>query len=157
MITIQILRFLQLLSFLVVATQLMYYLFVMGEALKGISINGFLEQRQVVDALVVKRLRFFYYTSLLLTLTVAVLTAKQPASPAFITSVIAFVCLVADIAIALKGNGPINALVNTWAPGQPTTANWEAVRVQWLDFIRYRGIISAAGLLSLLSAWVFRQ
>ena len=91
MITLKILRFLQLLTVLVVASQLMYYLFAMGEALKLISINGFLEQRQAVDALVAKRLRIAYYAALLLTLAVAVCSARQPSSPAFITSVIACV------------------------------------------------------------------
>lgn len=151
--TIQLLH---LLCYVLVTSQLLFYLVILGDALKPISIHSFLEQRKSVDALMLKRWKYVYYACLLLSLAMVILSFKNPSSPVFISSVIALICVVADVAISQKGNTPLNILVNSYEPGKGNT-DWEAVRVQWLNLVRTRGIIITIGMVSLLAGVVLNQ
>jgi hypothetical protein len=72
----------------------------------------------------------------------------------FIFSAIAFVALIAEILLTLKGNLPINDIINTWSPGN-YPANWEAVRKKWFAVYQYRQIATIVGFVSLLIGGVF--
>lgn len=61
MVIHNLIQFLHLFAYLMVTAQLLFYLIILGDALRTISIHSFLEQRQAVDALMVKRFKFIYY------------------------------------------------------------------------------------------------
>jgi hypothetical protein len=155
MTTTNIFRVLQLLAYFLVTIQLTYYLYLMGDAMKLVSLDNFYEQRKIVHTLVMKKHQPVYYVCLALSILMIILTIKQPASIVFICSCIAFLCLIADIIIAMKGNGPINNASENYISG--AAGNWEAMRLQWLKFINIRGVFSTIGFLSLLTSWVLHK
>jgi hypothetical protein len=138
---IQIIRLLHLVSYLVVTSQLLFYLVILSDAMKIIPLSHFLEQRKAVDSLMVKRFKVIYVSCLLLNIVVVILAAGQPLSACFISAVIALVCVIVDTSISQKGNTPLNQLVNSYVPEDNST-DWELVRVKWLRLIRYRGIFT---------------
>jgi hypothetical protein len=156
MTAIQTLRFLHLLAYLVIVGQLMYYVFVMGDALKMVSMENFLEQRRIVDPMVHKRHVPFYYLALVLTIGMLMLSYKQWNQPLFISVVVAFICLVADILLGLSESGKINSIVNTRSFSD-AAINWQQLRTQWIDLIKIRGVISMLGFTGLLAALVFQR
>jgi hypothetical protein len=153
MTTIKIIQLLQLVSYLLVTSQLLFYLVILIDALRVVSLQNFLEQRKVINTLFEGRFKAMYYACLVLSLTVVVISIKDVSSPIFITSLIAFICLVADVVLTIKGNGPLNARTNTYVVGQ--RGNWEELRIDWLRFIKYRGYFSTIGMISLLAGLVF--
>lgn len=155
MTTIKLIRLLQLFTYLVVVSQLAYYVFVMGDALKMVSIGNFVEQRKIVDPMVHQRHAPFYYAALILTFVVLISHYKEWNSGIFITTAIALLCLIADVYLGLRGNGPINTLVNQTAMGSPGI-DWEGLRQKWIHLIKIRGMISMAGFVSLLTGLVWK-
>ncbi|MGB5007183.1 MAG: hypothetical protein WBO39_09595, partial [Ferruginibacter sp.] len=79
---------------------------------------------------------------------------KVPGSLLFITAAIAFVALAADTVLALKGNVPINAMINSW-PADQYPANWADYRTRWMDIFQYRQFANITGFISLLAGAVF--
>lgn len=150
MLVIKSIRFLHLLSYLFITGQLMFYFFIMADALRKVGIENFVEQRKIVDPIVRQRHVPVYYVCLLLNIVLLAMTAGSWYSSLFVSSLIAFLCLVADICLAQRENIPINAAINMHSIGDPRIS-WEALRMQWLFFIRIRGAISLAGFLSLLA------
>jgi hypothetical protein len=155
MTMIEIIRFVHLLSYLVITGQLMYYFFVMATALQKVSIENFVEQRKIVDPLVQQRHIPVYYVCLVLSVAVVVLLIPAWHSPLFVSVLIALACLILDIVLAKKENVPINNVVNKHTVGDPGI-DWENLRTQWLSLIRIRGGISLVGFVSLL-AGIFWQ
>ena len=146
---IKILHLIQITAYIIVASQLVFYLMVMIDALKKVSIDNFLEQRQAIDSIFLKRYQPIYYTALLFTLIMVTANVYHELTSGICLQVIALLCLIADITIARKKNAPINKLVNTYIPGDQST-DWQRVRTQWLQFIRVRGIFIVIGLLALM-------
>ena len=145
--TTKILRLIQICVYLIITSQLLFYLLILSDALKQVSLENFLELRKIVDALMSTRFRVIYYSALILTLTVVVLTFKKPDSILFVTSVIALVCLIVDVTIAMKANVPINSLINEYTPGN-TNHDWNSLRLEWLNFINIRAIFVVVGMVS---------
>ena len=148
MTTIKIIRLLQLFSYLVVVSQLLFYLVIFSDAMKLIPLDYFLVLRKVVDTNFSIRFKSMYYACFLLTFILVILTAKKPSSKVFITAVIAFVCLAADMAIAVRGSMPLNVQMNQYASS--SNLNWSQVREKWLLFINYRAVIGTTGFITLL-------
>ncbi len=159
MTIIKTLRLLQLVSYTIVASQFIFYLIILSGALRNVSITNFLEQRRAVDGLMQQRWKVVYYSCLALSTVMVAVSARQPGSWVFITSVIAMLCLVVDVVLALKGNEPINRMVNLAAltpkPPKGDFSNWEDLRVQWLRLIEIRGVITVSGLGALLVGLVW--
>jgi uncharacterized membrane protein len=148
MTIIKSIRFLHLLAYLVITSQLMFYFFVMGSAMKRMSMANFIELRKIVNPLVHQRHIPVYYACLALSIIAIVLLAKDWKSPLFFSAVIALVSLVLDIVLAQAKNGPINAFISTHS--STAIVDWEGMRDQWLYWIKVRGVISTAGFVSLL-------
>ncbi|WP_276373251.1 hypothetical protein [Chryseolinea sp. H1M3-3] len=149
MTVINTVRLLHLLSYVLVTSQVLFYLFILGDSLKVVSLDTFFELRKVIDSLMIGRFKAMYYSCLALSLVVVALAAKNPATAFFISVAMALVCLAVDLAIATKGSMPLNALMHTYSPGDKSV-NWDEIRVQWLDYMKYRGVFICAGMLSLL-------
>ena len=155
MTIIKILRLLQILAYLVLVSQLLYYLFVMGDAMKLVGIDNFVEQRKIVDPLVKQRHVPFYYASLVLTLLTLASNYKQWNSIVFICTAIAFVCLIADVYLGQTENGPINSLIHETATGAEGV-DWEELRTKWIDMIKIRAMIITTGFASLITGYIWK-
>lgn len=156
MIAIKALRFLHLLVYLVLVSQLAYYLFVMGDAMKMVGIGNFIEQRKIVDPLVHQRHVPFYYAGLVLSMVLLALLWKQWNSLTFLTMAIAFALLVADVSLSQIFNKPINELINKKSIGEQGV-DWDLVRAKWIYYIKVRAILTATGFVALLYGAMFSK
>src|SRR5688572_20042315 len=156
MIVIKFIRLLHLSSYLLVTSQVLFYLFILCDALKAVSLENYFEQRKVIDSLMVRRFRFMYYSCLALSIAAVIVSGAQPASLFFITAVSALILLSVDLAITVKGSLPLNALSHSYG-ASPENVNWESVRIQWLDYMKYRGIAITLGMVGLLFGLVFEK
>jgi hypothetical protein len=72
----------------------------------------------------------------------------------FIGSAIALVTLILDILLTIKGNMPINNMINTWTEDN-YPADWQLYRAKWLSIFEKRQIANIIGFLCLLMGTVF--
>ncbi len=151
---IKIIRLLHLVCFLILTSQLLFYVVVMGDAMKKTGINNFIELRKIVDPLVHLRHIPFYYACLVLGIILLVLMHRQWNSLVFTTTVFATVMLIADMVIAVKINVPINQHLNAYQFGT-IDKSLETLRLKWIYFIELRGWISMAGMVSLFVGLIF--
>jgi hypothetical protein len=156
MIAIKFIRILHLLSYVLVTSQVLFYLFILCKALKAVSLDNYFELRKVIDSLMIKRFKLMYYSCLALSIATVVLSARQPASLFFISSTSALILLSIDLAITLRGNVPLNTLSHSYGSAAENV-NWENVRVRWLDYMKYRGIAVGLGIAVLLAGLVFEK
>jgi len=151
---IKTIRLLHLLSYMLVTSQVLFYLFILSDALKVISLDSFFEQRKAIDSLMLGRFKLMYYSCLVLSLGIVFLSARNPSSPFFISSLVALIFLIVDLVITIKVSMPLNSIAHTYATGSES-ANWEAVRIEWLNYMKYRGVAIMIGMVSLIAGLVF--
>ena len=156
MIAIKLIRLLHLISYLLVTSQVLFYWFILCDALKAVSLENYFEQRKVIDSSMAKRFRFMYYTCLALSITAVVVSAGEPACFFFISSASSLILLSVDLTITVKGSLPLKALSHSYG-ASTENVNWENVRTQWLDYMKYRGITITLGMVGLLFGLVFEN
>jgi hypothetical protein len=154
MIAIKTIRFLHLLSYLLVTSQVLFYLFILSDALKAISLDSFFEQRKTIDSLMIGRFTGMYYSCLGLSILAVVLSVRDISSLFFISSMLALLFLAVDLFITIKLSIPLNAMAHQYG-GKSQDVNWEEIRIQWLNFMKYRGVAMTIGMMILLAALVF--
>lgn len=110
--------------------------------------------RQLIDANMRGALKYVLYAALLANLFLVLVHVKAPFSPAFITAAIAFLALIADVVLTLKGSLPLNEIINGWSPAN-FPANWREVRQQWFTIFGYRQVLTIVGFISLLIGVLF--
>jgi uncharacterized membrane protein len=147
---ISVARIAFLLLYLIVVSQGIFYLFAASKAFSGVSIDAYAEIRNSTDQVIEWRLKFVYPATLLIGLITVVLSfMKAPFSLPFITTAIAFLCVIVDLSLAVKFNMPINAQFHTYQAGMEGV-DWESLRNTWLQFLEYRGVVQVVGFLALL-------
>lgn len=157
MILIKCISLLNAISYVLISSQLLFYMLVLTQAMKAVSLENFLDLRKAIDPIFAGFPKLLYYTGLILSFVAVGLSVKDYNSLLFITSAISFICLAADVTIAMKCNVPINNKINTYVQGVITGTNWEGLRTDWLKFMQYRSAIGLVGVISLLVGLVFGQ
>lgn len=152
--TIKIVFLLTLLAHSIIVSQPFMYMLALKNVQSNLDIGPYMELRKRIDANMRKNFKYVIYTALVANLLLVVLTAGSPGSLLFGTAVLALLTLLADIFIMMKGNMPINDVINTWTPEQ-YPADWTDYRERWFRFLGYRGVLSIIGFAGLLIAAVF--
>ena len=112
------------------------------------------EIRKLIDTSMRVNFKYVIYIALLFNILLVVLNIKNPGSLLFITATIALFALVIDTLLMLKGNLPINDIINTWT-SESFPANWAEYRMKWFNIFQYRQIANITGFVSLLLGAVF--
>jgi hypothetical protein len=154
MVAIKTIRLVHLLSYVLVTSQVLFYLFILSDSLKLVSLGNFFELRKIIDSMMAGRFKFMYYSCLSLSIFLVVITAREPFSAFFISSLAALLFLSVDLFITVKGSLPLNALSHCYPLGSDNT-DWESVRSQWLSLMKYRGMAIIVGMVALLWGLVF--
>jgi hypothetical protein len=127
-------------------------------ALKNVQLNldanAYTQVRKLIDVSMRSNFKYVIYAAMLGNLLLVVSTVKSPASVLFIAATVAFVALVVDTLLTVKGNLPINNIINSWEPGSAPT-NWADYRAKWFAIFQYRQVSNIIGFLSLLVGAVF--
>lgn len=150
----KIVFFITILAYSIIASQTFMYILSLKQLQLGLNAESYLEIRKLTDTLMRANFKYVIYTALLANLLLVIFTIQTPKTWLFIGASIAFVALIADILLTLKGSLPINDVINSWS-ANAIPANWQSVREQWFTIFQYRQIANIIGLLSLLLAAVF--
>lgn len=143
-----------LLAYSILVSQPFMYMLALKYAQSSLDIGPYMELRKLIDASMRKNFKYVIYTALLANLLLVVLTAGNPGSLLFLAATLSLITLIADVFITLKGNMPINDVINTWTP-ERYPADWTDYRERWFRFLGYRGVLSMIGFTGLLVAAVF--
>lgn len=142
------------LAYSMIVSQSFMYILALKDVQLQLDANAYTEFRKLIDISMRENFKYVVYVALLSSLALMLATIKNPGSLSFITSAIAFVALVVDTLLTVKGSLPINDVINTWtADSYP--ANWSEYRTKWLTVFQYRQLANITGFLSLLIGGVF--
>lgn len=150
----KIIMLLTLIAYSIIVGQSFMYIIALKNAQLGMQATTYIEFRKLVDAGFMANYKWAIYAGLLLSLFLVLLNFKNPGGLLFITALIAFVALVADTLLAVKGNLPINAAINSWAVDN-YPADWASYRTRWLEIFHWRQVANITGFISLLIGAVF--
>lgn len=151
---VNIIFLITLLTYSIIVSQSFMYMLTLKDVQLKLAPSSYIELRKLIDTSMRRNFKYVIYSALLINLTLIIATIKSPGSLLFITAVIAFVALITDTILTVKGNLPINDIINTWSPGN-YPANWAEYRVKWLHVFQYRQIANVTGFVSLLVGAVF--
>ena len=152
---LQTTQFIQILLFCVIAGQAFFYFIGGTAALKNVSATAFIEQRKAIDTEIAPYLKVIYPLTIVISIAMLVLLRQQLGSALFMLSAAACLLVVIDLAIAMKGNIPLNQRISTW-PLDAYPGNWHVVRDRWLTYMHYRQFCDIAGLLCLLVGIIWK-
>lgn len=145
-----------LIAYSFIVSQSFMYILALKNTQLELDSKSYTEVRHLIDVNMNKLFRVVTYITLVASLALVVVNIKQPTSLMFITASIAFVALVIDAVLAVKGNIPINAVIMSWSPDN-VPSNWREVREQWFSVFQYRQAANITGFLSLLVGTVFSK
>ncbi|NHA06139.1 hypothetical protein G7092_20185 [Mucilaginibacter sp. HC2] len=146
-------RFLQLLVVIIIASQGIFYFIGCAEAMKHLTVPVFADYRKALDSFIAGRLKVLYYIALALGVTVLILSRQQMSGLVFLCTLVATLCIVMDVLIALKGSIPINNQFNQYPAAN--VADWRGLQLSWVKLILIRGIFSSTALITLLVSWLW--
>jgi len=150
----KIILFLTVVLYSVIASQSLMYILALKNVQLSLRAEAYIEFRKLINSSMKANFKYVVYGALLTNLLLVIFTGKNPSSLLFITTLVAFACLVIDTLITVKGNMPINTVINTWSSDSYPT-NWNEYRLRWLTLFKYRQIVNLTGFTSLLIGTVF--
>ncbi len=151
---VKIIFLLTLLSYSIIVSQSFMYMLALKNVQLSLDAKPYIELRKLIDTSMRSNFKYVIYLALLTNLILIISTFKNPGSLLFITAAIAFVALIADTLLIVKGNLPINDIINTWS-SDSYPANWADYRTKWFTIFQYRQIANITGFVSLLIGAVF--
>jgi len=151
---IRVLLFITLLAYSFVVSQSFSYIIALHNTQKNLDARGYIGLRKLLDKNFRAKFKYVFYITLISSTLLCILSFREPNRLLFIGSLIAWIGFVADTVFMLKGNIPINKIINTWSPDNYPT-NWETHRAKWLRVFTRRQIANIIGFTSLLFAAVF--
>ena len=152
----KIILLLTLIAYSVVVSQPFMYILALKNTQLALGGSSYTEVRQLIDANMRDTFKYVVYAVLLANLALVIVNLKAPLSVPFITALIAFIALIVDILLMVKGSMPLNEVINTWSP-ENYPVNWKDIRQQWFTVFQYRQIANGIGFLSLLAGVVFSE
>ncbi len=151
---IKITLFVTLVLYAVVISQSFFYILAMSNVTKSMQLSTYIESRQLLDKNLQNTLKAVYYLTLASSVLLVSFCVTNPSGFLFISSVIALVSLLIDVALTLKGNVPLNKVINTWTVSD-YPSNWKEYRSKWLSIYSVRQTVNIIGFVSLLAGLVF--
>lgn len=151
---VKIIVFLNLLAYSLIVSQSFSYIISLHNVQKNLAASTYIEFRKLTDRNFRTKFKFVFYTELIIGPIAIWLTSKEPTGLLFITTVISYIAFWTDAIIMLKGNMPVNNLINTWTK-ENYPDNWTFYRDKWLHVFGLRQIANIAGFLALLIGIVF--
>ncbi|MEI9809910.1 MAG: hypothetical protein WDO16_19710 [Bacteroidota bacterium] len=151
---IKITLFTTLMLYTLVISQSFFYILAMSNVMKNMQPATYIESRHLLDKNLQHSLRIVYYLALASSVLLVSFCVTNPSGLLFICALIALVSLLADILLTLKGNQPLNRIINTWTKSDYPD-NWKEYRSKWLSIYNIRQIANIIGFVSLLTGLIF--
>ena len=145
-----------LVAYSAVVSQPLFYIVALTTVQRALSAPAFVELRQRINAVMDRRIPVIYGTTLVTSLLLLVVSWRTGSATVLVTTIVALLCLVADAALMVRKNVPINAVMNRWSttdyPG-----DWDGYRSRWFAVFGYRQIVLLIGYVSLLVGAAFQE
>lgn len=143
-----------LLAYGVIVSQSFMYILALRDVQISFGPASYIEFRKHVDTSMRKKFGYVVYTALFANLALVLSTVSVPDSLLFVTALVSFAALVTDTWLTVKGNMPVNKIINTWTV-ENYPPDWTDLRATWLRIFRYRQIANITGFVILLIGVVF--
>lgn len=151
---IKITAFITLLLYVMVISQSIFYILAVSRVMKNMCASAYIETRKLLDKHLRPSLPAVYYAALIATIVLTGFSLINPSGILFICSLIALVALVVDVALSMKGNVPLNKVINSWNEAD-YPENWRQYRSRWFAAYNIRQIANLTGFVSLLAGIIF--
>lgn len=151
---LKILIFLNILVYSVIVGQSFMYIIALRNVQESMGAASYIELRKLLDRNFMKKFKPVVYSALILGLALVVAAAFQSSTVLLAGSALAFAGLLIDVALIVKGDMPINRIINTWTL-ETFPANWIEYRSKWLYWFSWRQVANISGFIALLIAAVF--
>lgn len=152
--TVKFIFTITLLAYAMIVSQAFMYILSLKQMQLNMGADTYTEVRQLIDLSMRASFKYVIYAALLANVLLVITTAKTPGSLVFISATIALLALIAEVILTLKGNLPLNDIINTWSANN-IPANWETIRQKWFTIFQYRQIATITGFISLLIGAIF--
>jgi hypothetical protein len=150
----KIILLLTILAYSVIVAQSYMYIVALKNVQIGMGGGSYIQLRKLMDANFRANYKYAVYAALASSLLLVLINIKSPNSVLFIAASVSFIALITDLLLMMKGNMPINNLINTWTPVHYPD-NWAVYRTKWLQIFFYREIATITGFISLVVGAVF--
>jgi hypothetical protein len=138
-----------LLAYSTVASQPLFYIVALTAAQRALSGAAYVELRQRINAVMTRRVPLIYLTTLVTNVVLLALSWRAQNRNVLITTLLALLCLIVDVALMLRENVPINGVMDRWsATDYPD--DWADYRTKWFSIFAYRQVILLVGFAGLL-------
>lgn len=151
---IKVIVFIYLLAYTFIVSQSLSYIISLHNVQKNLTALSYVEFRKLTDKNFRAKFKFVFYATLIIGPIVIWATVKDGVGLLAVTTIISYVAFWVDAIIMLKGNMPINNLINTWSK-ENYPDNWVSYRDKWLYVFRLRQIANITGFIALLGGIVF--
>ncbi len=150
-----IILLLTVLWYSVIVSQSFSYIISIENVQRNFNAAEYIRFRHLTDQNYRKKFSWLFYGALISnTLLVVILWLESPGSALSVAAGISLLLLMADAVVTMKGNMPINNLINTWSEKE-YSVNWKYYRHKWLQFFRIRQCFNITGFVILLISVVF--
>lgn len=137
-----------LLACAVFVSQPFMYIIALKKVQTSMNAASYIELRKLLDSNFRSRFKYVVYGALLLNILLVIAAAGSAAGLLTVCSAISLGCLIADILLMIKGNMPINNIINSWSETD-YPVSWQSYRRKWLLFFKYRQLFSITGFIAL--------
>jgi hypothetical protein len=151
---IKVITFINLFLYSIVTSQSFSYWISLNNVQQNMSAVEYISFRKLTDKNFRSKFRPVIYATLISNTVLSISCSNQFTGILFVTSVIALLALITDMIIAVKGNIPINHLINTWAIDN-YPAEWAEHREKWMHFFYRRQALNLTGFICLLAGAIF--
>jgi hypothetical protein len=150
----KIILLLTIVAYSVIVAQSYMYIVALKNVQMSMGGGSYVQLRKLLDANLRANYKYAVYAALTMNLILVLVKINSPNSVLFIAAIIAFIALITDVLLMMKGNMPINNLINSWTPVHYPD-NWAEYRAKWLQIFFYREIATITGFISLVIGAVF--
>lgn len=152
---IKLMLMITLLPYSIIVSQSLYYIISLRNVQQQMQAGEYIRFRQLTDKNFRAKFGWVMYSAFISNLLL-VTACLVYFSSFFLLScaALAMAGLAADSWLTLKGNMPINNIVNTWTKTQ-YPVNWADYRSRWLKVFAWRQLANISGFVCLLDAAVF--
>jgi hypothetical protein len=150
----KIILLLTILAYSIIVGQSYMYIVALKKVQTDMGGGSYVQLRKLLDTNFRANYKYAVYAALVMSLLLVLINIRSSNSILFITASVAFIALIADLLMMMKGNMPINKLINTWTPVHYPD-NWAEYRAKWLQIFFYREVATITGFISLIIGAVF--
>jgi len=151
---LQLVFFINLLLYSIIVSQSFMYMIALRNVQEQLNAAAYIQLRKLIDQNFLRKFKPVMYASLVSGLVLIVLCFIDGSEFFRIASVIAYLALLTDVALTVKGDLPINAIINSWSE-ENYPADWSSYRSKWLQYFSGRQAANIAGFVVLIATAVF--